>query len=500
MLQSLLKATSCRSSFLTLLLALFSFGLSAQVVQSDATLTACADFQDGDTYTDSGGDAAGYGVNELTTLELCATDGETITVDFTVFDVEASTVSSCFDNLTVAGADAGDGTYAGDGNDAGAALDCTDATDDNGDPTLGPFTSAVGGCITFTFDSDGSLQQAGWEATISVSTVCDNGGGGGDPQEIAQADATLNACVDFADGDIYTDSGGSGGSYTANELSTLELCATGGETVTLTFTAFDLEASTVSSCFDNLTIAGADAGDGTYAGDANDAGAGLNCTDATDDNGDPTLGPFTSAVGGCLTLTFDSDGSLQQAGWEATISLSGSCDGVCFTDLDCEESIDVVLSEDAEATITIEDLTMDGLTLCDGDVTSISQTSFGCADIGQTVVTVTAGNETCDVNVNVDGSNVPDANLACLTSINLTLNDECQGLLIPEMVLTGDRQCLDLDALEIIVQDSDPSNGPIIDGCGEFTYTVRLRTENTSANGFVGAFAGNNWTVFDNAN
>jgi hypothetical protein len=72
-----------------------------------------------------------------------------------------------------------------------------------------------------------------------------------------------------------------------------------------------------------------------------------------------------------------------------------------------------------------------------------------------------------------------EVNLASITEINVTLNDECEALLIREMVLVGD---LDVDGdgnepgdefFSIVVQDSDPSNGPIIDECGRFVYRVR---------------------------
>ena len=193
------------------------------------------------------------------------------------------------------------------------------------------------------------------------------------------------------------------------------------------------------------------------------------------------------------------------------LCISGTAnDAGCVADFDCEETINVSLDVDAEATITVGDLLQDGFMFCDGDIVTISQSSFGCSDIGEVIVTVVVNDDfdpsnddddmadtdeqRCQVTVVVDGDNVPDANLACLGRINLTLNDECQGLLIPEMVLIGNRQCLDFAGLEVIVQDSDPSNGPIIDGCGEFTYTVRVIPENLPTVGFTGDFAPENWT------
>ena len=152
---------------------LWQMNAQTEITQQDGTLTACSDFQDGDIFTDSGGSSGSYAVNENSTLELVAQPGETVTVTFTSFSTEkaASGAGDCYDFLIVSGdAGGGDGTYAGDDNDV--AGDCTDATDPSGNPTLGPFTSAPGGTLSFNFQSDGSIVQAGWEATISLSTAC----------------------------------------------------------------------------------------------------------------------------------------------------------------------------------------------------------------------------------------------------------------------------------------------------------------------------------------
>lgn len=162
------------TAFLALL---FGVSLNAQIfhpISGTTTLTAGVDFVDGDVYYDSGGASGNYIDNELGTLELCANPGEAITIDFVLFDVEASGGSGgqCWDHLTVSGdATGGDDTYAGDTFDLGSGLECTDATNTSGDATLGPFVSTPGGCLTFVFDSDNSVSQSGWEAIIAVDNV-----------------------------------------------------------------------------------------------------------------------------------------------------------------------------------------------------------------------------------------------------------------------------------------------------------------------------------------
>ncbi|MEM6395251.1 MAG: T9SS type A sorting domain-containing protein [Bacteroidota bacterium] len=69
-------------------------------------------------------------------------------------------------------------------------------------------------------------------------------------------------------------------------------------------------------------------------------------------------------------------------------------------------------------------------------------------------------------------------NLAAILNTSIALNDACQALLRVEGVLTGDFDVDDNDtipgpeAFTIIVQDDDPTNGPIIDGCGTWQWTI----------------------------
>lgn len=72
---------------------------------------------------------------------------------------------------------------------------------------------------------------------------------------------------------------------------------------------------------------------------------------------------------------------------------------------------------------------------------------------------------------------VDSVSLATIANINVTLNDDCQALLIIDQVLSGEFDAdgngiVPMDAFEIVVEDGDESNGPIIDGCGTYTYRI----------------------------
>ncbi len=159
----------------------------------------------------------------------------------------------------------------------------------------------------------------------------------------------------------------------------------------------------------------------------------------------------------------------------------------------CDVTVTVADTIAPVITVTPQDIVLDGNgnAVLDVAMTAVADDACGvasveldmldldCDNIGLSVVEVTA----TDVNGNVSVSNVPvntsfeDPNLACISRINLTLNEDCQALLIPRMVLTGDVACLDVFNFDIVVMDDDPSNGPIIDGCGSFNYMITSTDE-----------------------
>ena len=137
----------------TLFILISSFGAFAQNYNmSNTAVNTCSG-----TFYDSGGNASAYGINESFTKTFCPpVAGNKLQMVFTTFNLENN-----FDFLTI---------Y--DGPNAAS-------------PTLGSYTGVNGpgmvqstaanasGCLTFVFTSDGSVNNAGWAATISCITPCE---------------------------------------------------------------------------------------------------------------------------------------------------------------------------------------------------------------------------------------------------------------------------------------------------------------------------------------
>ena len=616
MLQSLLKTTSCRASFLTLLLALFSFGLSAQIDIVAATPAGTAVDIDDNTFDEANPDLADMVTVSVDIAGIPA--GATISDISTSMKINHTWVGDLVIIVETPNGDLlpmmykpGTDTGAGYSDDLvetspisfadGAAVDAEDmglsasgtvCEDDgvcdffpNGDGLALP--AGATGALMATFadlegQSDGlngtwtlHVGDSGGGDTGNISglvesfvvslTATEAGGGGGGPFENCGTSpagmavdipentydaanptlatmASVSVDVDVPAGatiDDITVMTKLNHTWVGDVIILLE--APNGDILHLIHEPGNDTPGTCcgdSSDFSEdgpLNFSDAFANDPEDMGSTIDGGQFVCVDDAICDyfpNPDGALLP-TDATGALVNsfADFFAQGDGLDGSWTLHVAdgnggdtgdisgemmafeicISGEAGGGCVADFECEETINVSLDVDAEATITVEDLLQDGFEFCDGDIVTITQSSFGCSDIGEVVVTVVVNDDfdasndddadadtdeqRCSVVVVVDGDDVPDANLACLGRINLTLNDECQGLLIPEMVLTGDRQCLDLSGLEVIVNDSDPSNGPIIDGCGEFTYTVRVIPENVPTVGFTGDFAPENWTL-----
>ena len=80
-------------------------------------------------------------------------------------------------------------------------------------------------------------------------------------------------------------------------------------------------------------------------------------------------------------------------------------------------------------------------------------------------------------------------NVATIASVNITLDDDCQAVLIAEQVLTGefdvdgDGFAAPLSAFTVIVEDGNEANLDTIDGCG--SYTFRVEADQALVSGFT---------------
>ena len=109
-----------------------------------------------------------------------------------------------------------------------------------------------------------------------------------------------------------------------------------------------------------------------------------------------------------------------------------------------------------------------------------------------------AGNtRTEDFVINITQDPAPLAALVCNDDINVTLDDNCQRVIRADMVLEGEMGCFDnADFAITIVNDDDPSNGNILDGCGEFIYEIDLAVL-PAIDGFTSDYEAGNWAVVE---
>lgn len=226
--------------------------------------------------SDSGGPFGNYGNNEVFEQTFCPVNpGDVVAIDFTAFSTELNA-----DFLTV---------YNGP-SIASPVL----GTFSGGALPPGLVSSAVGGCLTIRFVSNGSVTAAGWVISVSCGPPIQ-------PPPPPCHTTTPSGTVLQVSGSNFYDSGGASGVYTNNEFSTYTFCpSTAGEVITLTFTSFSVEAN-----FDFLTV---------FNGPT---------------IGSPSMGTFTGAAApgtfvsthpsGCLTVRWTSDVSIVGPGWSAVI-------------------------------------------------------------------------------------------------------------------------------------------------------------------------------------
>ena len=135
------------------------------------TFSTPADYCGADPLVDSGGINNNYSNNENITYTICPDNpGDIVSLDFTQFDVESSSNTSCFDNLAIYD---GDSTAAPRISPAGAANNwCFNRASGvgTGDLTLANIqATSASGCITLVFTSNGTNNASGFLATVTCS-------------------------------------------------------------------------------------------------------------------------------------------------------------------------------------------------------------------------------------------------------------------------------------------------------------------------------------------
>ena len=133
-----------------------------------ATLLTPADYCNGDQLVDSGGAGGSYSPNEDITYTVCPDNaGDVVYVDFIEFMLEDSG-SGCFDGLTVYdGPDTSSPTINPPNGGTEWCWDTNSGTGNLvGEILIGKLPS---GCITFVFQSDGSVQRDGFVANVTCA-------------------------------------------------------------------------------------------------------------------------------------------------------------------------------------------------------------------------------------------------------------------------------------------------------------------------------------------
>jgi choice-of-anchor B domain-containing protein len=192
-----------------------------------------------------------------------------------------------------------------------------EGTSFTGIPTVNDISSST---YTFTADASGTTYLG------YVRADCD--GAAGNDESGWTGPLSLTVPADYCSGDLFTDSGGSNGTYQDNEDESYLLCPSGqNEVVQLEFTLVDIEVNAFSEsieggCWDFMSI---------YDGPdvSSPVLASPRCGELDGDGQTPFVPSSLLQAGdlfisthptGCLTVTFQSDGSVVEQGWEATVT------------------------------------------------------------------------------------------------------------------------------------------------------------------------------------
>lgn len=297
------------------------------------------------TIYDSGGSGGDYSISESIVETYCSDAGNCIEVFFSSFSTESG-----YDDLTI---------YDGP-NTSSTAIGTYDGTS-----LAGQTITSSSGCLTFEFNSDGSVTYPGWEASISCVTcpvpTCSDGIQNqgetgidcGGPCPACPAVIQPTACTNTThvlpslSSVVFYDDGGSGGDpcsdgaagnfCNCNCFTTVTICGAPGEYIVANFREFAM--FNTNSGFDWMVIYDNNTTSGTILFDNRAVGS---------VNGEPPL--FTStctftgsnnplgdcnytgtlsnlcSTGNCLTFQFWATSVVNRAGWDCLVnSVSVPC-------------------------------------------------------------------------------------------------------------------------------------------------------------------------------
>lgn len=235
--------------------------------------------------------------------------------------------------------------------------------------------------INFPYNLSGLSPETSYD--YYACTICDNGS-----EECTGPFTFITAAAPpSCTSGLFYDNGGSLNSYTPNSNDVTTICPDNlNEAITVTFTLVDIETSTGSGnqngCWDYLSIY-----NGMSAFNPLQETA---CGELDGDGGTPSVAgsllqagdSFTSThVSGCLTFVFTSDGSIQGAGWEATVT--------CAPAVECPDGLGLSTTSSPESGVGANDGSID--LSVNGEGTAPYTYAWSNSVIGQDVVNLAAG-------------------------------------------------------------------------------------------------------------
>ncbi|MBO4873951.1 MAG: T9SS type A sorting domain-containing protein [Bacteroidales bacterium] len=230
-------------------------------------------------FYDSGGASGDYSAGEDMTATF--TSNGIINLSFSSFETESVT----YDYMYVYDGDASTGTV---------------LINKAGGSTVPSAVTASSGIMTVVWHSDGSVQKAGWAATISATNCVACRG----DEDIIMANG-LQKQIECGTSYCFFDEGGPDGNYSTANAEHYATFTSEGD-ITLSFSSFTTESAT----YDYMYV---------YDGDASSGAILINKA------GGSTIPSTVTATSGTMTVYWRTDGSVFNTGWAAKIT-ANRCD------------------------------------------------------------------------------------------------------------------------------------------------------------------------------